>query len=94
MKPNFQNTAAGIPAAQPTRKLLEETRLSRLPSLSKRGAASCAGCQTKLTTDNQPLPQAKVCRKCLAVYSVIDLALNESAEAKTHDAKLAKMQRK
>lgn len=95
MKQHFQNTttAAGIPAVQPTRRLLEQTRLSRLPSW-KQNAAFCVGCQAKLTTDNRPLENFKICRKCMNAYALIDLELNEGSEKKSRNARLARMQQK
>ncbi len=54
----------------------------------------CANCKTKLTADNQPLAEAYICRKCLAVYSVIDTALNAASEQKAREAKFARMSEK
>jgi hypothetical protein len=92
MKPNFQNSTAAEISAAPVRRLLEQTRLSRLPSQSN--AAFCVNCQTKLTADNRPLQSAKICRRCMTAYAVIDLELTSASERKARSARLAKMQGK
>lgn len=63
-------------------------------SQSPNDTKCCVNCKAKLTTDNQPLTQANICRKCLAVYSVIDTALNAASEQKAREVKLARMSQK
>ncbi len=70
----------------PTRRLLEETRLSQLKPLPKRPA--CSVCGGFLEADNQFQQSTKICRKCIAHYTKVDAAFNERADEKARAAKM------
>ena len=60
-------------AASPTQRLLEKTRLSKLPELPRRSA--CANCGGSLDTTDQYQTTVKLCRACLRNYAKIGAIL-------------------
>lgn len=64
----------------PTRRLLEETKLSRLPPISRR--AVCEHCKGHLETDSEFQNAVKLCRECLRVYANIGTILDRHTDSK------------
>ncbi len=71
--PEFDGGAGIARAASPTRRLLEETRLSKLPTLPRRSL--CANCGSSLDTTDQYQTTVKLCRGCLINYANIGVIL-------------------
>ncbi len=67
--PIFDGDAGNSRASSPTRRLLEETRLSKLPTLPRRSL--CANCGGSLDTTDQYQKTVKLCRGCLINYANI-----------------------
>ncbi len=76
------------------RELLEQTKLSTRPkfelpefelSSDTATAAVCVGCGGRLDGDNDFQQAVKVCRKCLAHYALIDLAIDEASKRKRRE---------
>ena len=74
--PNFDHNRG----ASPTRNLLEQTRLSRLPTLPNR--SPCENCGGKLNADDEFQSSVKLCRECLRNYANIGIILDRHAERK------------
>ncbi len=67
-------------AQSPTRRLLDETKLSRLPSLPRRSA--CANCGGSLDPTDDFQSSANLCRACLRNYANIGAILDKHTEQK------------
>ncbi len=77
------------------RDLLESTKLSRLPQRNtftfddapntKTVVGVCVGCGGRLDRDDNFQQSIKVCRKCLAHYAKIDLAIDEASKRKRRE---------
>lgn len=85
-------------SAQSRANLLEQSKLSRLPerkpfTLSDVPfpqkatvvVAVCAGCNTRLDTDDRLQMKFSGCRKCISVYGRLDAAREENAKRETRE---------
>jgi hypothetical protein len=87
---------------QSRRELLESSKLSRLPEIKNRKpfqlpdiaptkpAIVCVNCKVKLDEYSQPLKYARVCRKCISAFTVIETEL-DSAEKRKRREQLEKL---
>ncbi len=75
--PKLDDGAQTRPAQPSRHELLEQSRLSRVPSAV---LVSCVLCKTKLDELNRPLKFAKVCRKCLLGFNTIEDELEAAAK--------------
>ena len=71
--PKFNGGAGNSRTASPTQRLLEETRLSKLPTLPR--CSLCANCGSSLDTTDQYQATVKLCRGCLINYANIGAIL-------------------
>ncbi len=81
------------------RELLDATKLSRLPERTPfrlpdfdnapvktvAVVAVCAGCNTRLDTDDKLQLKFSGCRKCFSVYGRLDAAREENAKRETRE---------
>ena len=91
----IEEEAQRRPSDQSRREPLETTKLSRLPSLPKKSlipdfaplqaSLVCVNCKVQLDEYNQPLTHAKVCRKCISSYTVVESELNEADKRKRRE---------
>jgi hypothetical protein len=84
-------------SAQSRADLLEQSKLSRLPQrtpfklpdlpLNKTTTivAVCAGCNTRLDTEDALQIKFSGCRKCISVYGRLDAAREENAKRETRE---------
>lgn len=95
MTMTLNDKAAGNPAAD-NRTFTPNPRLFRLPKLPTRASAVvanksasmvCVNCRKVLKTESEFSQNLRVCAECLAVYSLIDRAINHRAEEKIRAAK-------
>jgi hypothetical protein len=91
----IEEAAQRRPSPPSHREMLERTKFSRLPSLPKKSlipdfapsqaAPVCVNCKVRLDEYNQPLSHAKVCRKCISSYTVVEAELNEADKRKRRE---------
>lgn len=72
--PNFDR------AASPTRNALEQTRLSRLPPIPRRGI--CENCRGRLDVGDEFQIAVGFCKPCLRTYAVVGVGVEKYTEAK------------
>lgn len=82
---------------QTRREMLESSKLSRIPSLPKsksfnasssaavKPAIACVNCKVKLDDHNHQLKYAKVCRKCILTFTVIETELDSAEKQKRRE---------
>jgi hypothetical protein len=84
---------------RPRANLLEQSKLSRLPQRppfrlpdfdnapmkTVAAVAVCAGCNTRLDTDDTLQLKFSGCRKCVSIYGRLDAAREENAKRETRE---------
>jgi len=85
--PNFDGGAGLIPhAASPTRQLLEQTKLSRLPAIGRQRTVFCVGCgKAAIDTDDKVQVMFSGCAACVKIYGRLDAAADEHDKCKRRE---------
>ena len=79
--PEFDGGAGVARAASPTRRLLEETKLSRLPAINRQSRTRvCVGCGKAIDQEDKVQVMFSACAACVKIYGRLDAALLETAE--------------